>query len=277
MNKHVEPPMRRDAKASQPEIRGASAPGSSVNGAPTNGMPTSGRSQAALFRNAQRHSRRVRFFRIALPVGVLLALGGTLAVNYLDPFTLAVDLPFDLGRVSLSGTQVKMEFPRLHGFTADNRGYNVSAFAASQDLTQPNLISLDKIEAKLELADKGWANLTAIAGRYDTKTENLTLDGGVIFDTSSGYGGRLREASIDIKAGKMVSNSPVELTYLDGKLTADSLEVSQKDSRALLVGNVQLDFKMPAPEDGAGESASTAEGGAAPEPPADTDASGAAP
>ena len=258
MNKHVEPPVTRGAKASEPVARRAA---------------THDRSQAQLFKNARRHSRRVRFFRVALPLGVVLALGATVAINYLDPFTLAVDLPFDLGRVSLSGTQVKMEFPRLHGFTADNRGYNVSAISASQDLTQPNRITLDKIEAKLELADKGWANLTAIGGSYDTETENLTLDGGVSFDTSSGYGGRLKEASIDIKGGKMMSNSPVELTYLDGKLTADTLEVSQKDSRALLVGNVQLDFKMPAAEGQAANGGQgAAQGAAAPAP-----AEGAAP
>lgn len=234
MNKHVEPPVHRGARAAEPPARRALA--RAAQG-------------AARFKDARRHSRRVRFFRIALPVGVLLVLGVTVAFHYLDPFTIAVDLPFDLGRVSLSGTQVKMEFPRLHGFTSDNRSYDVSAFSASQDLTQPNTITLDKIDAKLELADKGWANLTAIAGRYDTKTEKLVLEGGVKFDTSSGYGGLLKEAAIDIKGGKLVSKSPVELTYLDGKLTADSLEVSQKDSRALLVGNVQLDFKMPAPDD----------------------------
>lgn len=237
MNKHVEPPAVRGAKTSEPVVRRGSA-----------NVAAHEARRAKLFKNARRHSRRVRFLRVALPLGVVAALGVTVAINYLDPFTLAVDLPFDLGRVSLSGTQVKMEFPRLHGFTADNRGYDVSAFSASQDLTQPNRITLDKIEAKLELADKGWANLTAIGGSYDTKTENLTLDGGVIFDTSSGYGGRLKEAEIDVKGGTLVSKSPVELTYLDGKLTADTLEVSQKDSRALLVGNVQLDFKMPAPE-----------------------------
>jgi len=47
----------------------------------------------------------------------------------------------------------------------------------------------------------------------------------------------------------MVSEQPVELNYLDGKLTADRMEVSQKDSRALLTGHVRLDFKMPPPGD----------------------------
>ncbi|ADH87682.1 conserved hypothetical protein [Ancylobacter novellus DSM 506] len=241
MNKHVEPPVRLGASAAEPAARRA----------PASARVETDRSKTvARFKAAARHSRRVRFFRWALPVGVTTALGLTLAVNYLDPFSIAVDLPFELGRISLSGSKVKMEFPKLHGFTSDNRGYSVTAEAAYQDLTKPDAIDLETIAAKLELADHGWVNLVAATGHYDTKTEKLMLDGGIRFDTSSGYGGHLQNASVDIKGGKLVSKKPVEFTYLDGKLTADSIEVTQKDSRALLVGNVQLDFKMP-PADGA--------------------------
>ncbi|WP_369807081.1 LPS export ABC transporter periplasmic protein LptC [Ancylobacter radicis] len=197
------------------------------------------------FRRAGRHSRRVRLLRRALPLGVLTALGLTLAVNYLDPFTLGVDLPFDLGRVTLSGTRVMMEFPKLHGFTQDNRGYSVTAQSASQDLTQPNQIDLTTIDAKLELADQGWANLVANTGKYDTKTEQMTLGGGINFSTSAGYGGELETVVIDVKGGTLVSDRPVQLSYLDGKLTADRMEVSQKTARALLTGNVRLNFRMP--------------------------------
>lgn len=250
MNKHVEPPERSDTRAAAPlRQRGG----------------LSARRSAERFKAAHRHSRRVRFFRRALPLAVLLALGGTLAVNYLDPFNIAVDLPFDLGRVSLSGTQVKMEFPRLHGFTSDNRGYSVSAESASQDLTSPDSIELQKIVAKLEMADKGWADLTASTGQYDTKTEQLELGGGVRFQTSSGYGGDFQDAQIEIKTGKLTSDKPVKLTYLDGQITADRIEVSQKDSRALLTGNVQLDFKMPPSGDDGAATAPELRGGTPPD------------
>ncbi|HEY9211951.1 MAG TPA: LPS export ABC transporter periplasmic protein LptC [Ancylobacter sp.] len=234
MNRHVEPPVRHDATpAALPSAREA------VRGGPVD---------TAVFKAAKRHSRRVRFLRRALPIGVVVVLGATIAATYIDPLSIAVDLPFELGRLSLAGTKIKMEFPKLHGFTTDNRGYNVTAQSASQDLTQPNQIDLEKIEARLELADKGWANLTANTGRYDTKTEEMVLSDGVRFDTSSGYGGTLKEAQINIKAGRLVSEQPVELNYLDGKLTADRMEVTQKDSRALLTGRVRLDFKMPPPD-----------------------------
>lgn len=245
MNRHVQPPVRPRAVAEE-QSSGRS--------------PEAARREANEFKRARRHSRRVRFFRRALPAGVLIVLGLTLAVNYLKPLALAVDLPFELGRISLSGTKVKMEFPKLQGFTQDNRGYSVTAEAASQDLTEPNRIDLETIAANLELADHGWAKLAAKAGTYDTKTELIKLGDGVHFSTSAGYGGEFSEATIDIKGGRLVSEHPVKLTYMDGKLTADRMEVSQKDSRALLTGHVQLNFRMPPPDD-----APRAAGAAAPD------------
>lgn len=200
------------------------------------------------FRAARRHTRRVRFFRVMLPLGVLLAVLVGAAIMLFEPLRLAVDLPFDLGRVSLSGSRIQMELPKLSGFTDDNRGYSVTAKSASQDLTHPDQIDLEEIEARLELAEQGWAKLTAQAGHYNTKSQTVMLDQGIRFDTSAGYGGSLQEVKVDVKAGTLVSDQPVELRYLDGKLTADRMEVSQKDSRALLTGRVQLVFRMPPPD-----------------------------
>lgn len=200
------------------------------------------------FKAARRHTRRVRFFRVFLPVGVLVAAIAAAGIALFDPLKIAMDLPFDLGRVSLSGSRIKMELPKLSGFTDDNRGYSVTAKSASQDLAHPDQIDLEEIEARLELADQGWARLTAQAGHYNTKSENMMLDQGIRFDTSAGYGGTLQEVKVDVKAGKLLSEQPVELRYLDGKLTANRMEVSQKDARALLTGNVQLIFRMPPPD-----------------------------
>lgn len=202
----------------------------------------------AHFKAARRHTRRVRFFRVLLPLGVLIAVLAGVAIALFDPLRIAMDLPFDLGRVSLSGSRIKMELPKLSGFTDDNRGYSVTAKAATQDLAHPDQIDLEEIVARLELAEQGWAHLTAQAGHYNTKSETMMLDRGINFDTSAGYGGTLQEVRVDVKAGKLVSDQPVELRYLDGKLTADRMEVSQKDSRALLTGHVQLVFRMPPPD-----------------------------
>ena len=45
------------------------------------------------FRRAMRHSRRVRFLRIAIPVVVVLILCVTALVRYLDPMQVLTRLP----------------------------------------------------------------------------------------------------------------------------------------------------------------------------------------
>ncbi len=241
MNRHVSP------------RQGLDSPRHGLDGAASLEFAERHTDSAAGFRAAARHSRRVRLLRVGLPLGVVLTALVAGALIYIEPLGLAANLPFELGRVSLRGSRVVMDLPKLSGFTADNRGYNVSAISASQDLTNPDQIDLSEINARLEMADKGWARLQSKAGQYNTKSQQMRLSDGVHFDTSSGYGGKLAEAEIDMKAGTLVSRQPVELTYLDGRLTADTLEVSQKDARALLTGHVTLVFKMPPTDDAARE------------------------
>ena len=51
-------------------------------------------------------------------------------------------LPADIGNLVVSGTKITMEKPHLSGFTSDARAYELSADAAKQDLTKPDLIEL---------------------------------------------------------------------------------------------------------------------------------------
>src|SRR6476469_3955481 len=62
-----------------------------------------------------------------------------------------------------------MEQPRMAGFTPDARAYELSADAAAQDLTKPDIIELKKIHAKIEMQDKSSVEMTALGGLYDSK------------------------------------------------------------------------------------------------------------
>ena len=153
-------------------------------------------------------------------------------------------MPFDIGHLTLSGSRLTMELPKLSGFTDDNRGYRITAKTAVQDLTRPDVIELSDIEARLELADKGWASVNAKTGSFDTKKQFITLGDGVDLAMNGGYGGKLEDADVDIKAGTIATAHPVVFTYLDGKLVADRLDVTDRGARALFQGHVQLDFRM---------------------------------
>ncbi|MFG1224357.1 hypothetical protein [Xanthobacter wiegelii] len=196
------------------------------------------------FKQARRHSARVRWIKRLVPLTIIVAVIGIGAVSILSRLKLSIDLPFDIGHLTLSGSRLTMELPKLSGFTDDNRGYRITARTAVQDLTRPDVIELADIEARLELADKGWASVNARTGSFDSKKQFITLGDGVDLAMNGGYGGKLEDAQVDIKAGTIATAKPVVFTYLDGKLVADRLDVTDRGARALFQGHVQLDFRL---------------------------------
>jgi lipopolysaccharide export system protein LptC len=105
------------------------------------------RATATAFRAAMRHSRWVRFARLAVPAVAVLVIAGVFLATWLNPLRLIGNLPAGLRDVVISGTKVKMQQPRLSGFTRDARPYELSALSAAQDITKPDLIELTELRA----------------------------------------------------------------------------------------------------------------------------------
>ena len=187
---------------------------------------------AQAFRSARRHSRMVRILRVAIPLAVLLGIVGITLTTYLNPLRMLTALPINLNDLVVSGTKITMEQPRLTGFTRDQRAYEFTADAAAQDLTKPDIVELRNIHAKVEMEDKSTMEMTAVTGIYDTKGEMLKLERNIMLSSSTGYKGRLSEATVDVRKGNVVSNQPVELEMLQGMLNASKLEIL--DSGALV-------------------------------------------
>lgn len=177
------------------------------------------------FRAARRHSRLVRLLRVSIPAGVAVVCIGLFLATYFNPLRLIGKLPIDVSNLIISGSKFTMEHPRLSGFTHDARAYELSADAAKQDLTKPDLIELRNIHAKVEMQDKTSLQMSATSGLYDSKAETLKLDQNIELISSTGYSGRLSEATVDIRKGYVLSEHPVELNLLQGQLTANRLEI----------------------------------------------------
>jgi lipopolysaccharide export system protein LptC len=198
--------------------------------------------RAQVFRRAMRHSRLVRMLRVAIPVTALVFGAVYVFGMWLQPLHMLARLPKDL-TVFISGTKITMQQPRLAGYTPDDRPYEVSAQAASQDLTKPDLLELKQLRAKIEMQDKTELVLTAATGLYDTKTELLTLRQDVVLVASNGYEGHASEAVIDIRAGKVVSEKPVHVKLLDGTLDGNRMEVTEGGDLVRFDGGVRLNLK----------------------------------
>jgi lipopolysaccharide export system protein LptC len=196
------------------------------------------------FRAARRHSRMVRMLRVALPVAVVLGLGGMFVITFFNPLRILAKLPVNIDDLVVSGTKITMEQPRLSGFTKDQRAYEFTAAAAAQDLTKPNIVELRNIHAKVDMQDKTTMSMTAATGVYDTKAETLKLKDNILLTSSNGNKGRLSEATIDVRKGNVVSDQPVELEMLQGVLNANKLEIVDSGILVRFHGGVSMTLML---------------------------------
>ena len=193
-----------------------------------------------MFRAAARHSRFVRILRMAIPVGILVIAAVIVIATFFNPFRLIVAFPIDPGKISLSGTKIVMESPRLTGFTSDSRPYELTARAAAQDITKPEVLDLKDLNARVELKDGQGVTIKSINGVYDTKGELLKLRDNIVLNSSSGYEGHLSEATVNVNTGYILSESPVEVKLLNGWLNANRLEVFENGALIRFGGGVQM-------------------------------------
>lgn len=196
------------------------------------------------FRAARRHSRMVRVLRVAVPLATVFGVGIVFAIVYFNPLRMLDKLPIDAGGLVVSGTKITMEHPHLSGYTRDDRAYELTADAAKQDLTKPDMIELSNIHAKMQMQDKSIVELSALIGLYDSKSEKLKLNQNIVFTSSTGYRGKLSEATIDIRKGHVVSVHPVRVEMLQGDLDANRLEIVDSGDLVRFEGGVTMTLTL---------------------------------
>jgi lipopolysaccharide export system protein LptC len=177
---------------------------------------------------------------MAIPAGIAVAAVVVVGAMFFNPFRLIAAFPIDPGKVSLSGTKIVMELPRLHGFTNDARPYELTARAAAQDLTKPELLELKDITARVRLLSGQHVDLSSINGLYDTKTEILKLKDNIVLVSSDGYEAHLSEATVNVSTGYILSESPVQVKLLNGWLDANRLEVLENGDLVRFGGGIEL-------------------------------------
>ncbi len=196
------------------------------------------------FQKARRHSRWVRIAKWAIPLGAVGGLAAVILVVVFDPFRNIQGL--SLGALSVSGTQVTMESPRLTGYRNDTRPYEVTATAATQDVRQPHLVELQNMRARLVTDDKGGTTrLEALKGVLDTQKEQMQLKTDIRVYTDAGQEVKLHSAFIDFKAGTVVSNEPVTVSLGNGTIEAQGMSVTDNGKVIQFTGRVRTVFENP--------------------------------
>ncbi len=199
------------------------------------------------FARAARHSRLVRFLRLAIPGLVIVALLLIVAASVLNPFRLLAKLPLSVDNIAVSGTKITMAAPHLTGFTPDQRPYDLRATTATQDVTDPSHVELHDMSSKVQMEDKTNVTMDALLGIFNTKSQLLELKDNILLQSSTGYEARLSHAMVDIAKGTVTSDKPVAVKLLNGTLDANSLRITDNGALVVFGGGVSMTLIMDDP------------------------------
>jgi len=190
---------------------------------------------------AERHSRLVRFMRIATPTAALLAVATLVFFAVLDPFRREIG-GLTVGELSVDGSKIVMSHPRLTGTRKDGRGYVVNAAKAIQDVAHPATVELKEIDGDVAMADDSRMRIIAAVGLYDNVRQFLQLTQDVHLRSPS-YDVTLATADIDFKSGVYRSDQPVTVVTDNGAtIHADSAEARDNGAELTFIGHVHSIF-----------------------------------
>ncbi len=193
----------------------------------------------AAFGAAVRHSRLVALLRRLIPVLLVGSVVLTGLWLWLDPFKAVGELPVSVGKLTIAGSKLKMEAPKLTGFSKEGNPYSVTAEAALQDLKKPNVIELSKIIGNFDLGGHKTV-LNAKSGIYDAKADRMRVFDGIDFHSDDGQGGRLSDAVIETKKGHLTTEQPVDLYFKGGTLRSDRMEAFDHGKLIVFEGGVKM-------------------------------------
>lgn len=202
---------------------------------------------------ARRHSTLVRVLKFVLPV--LAGLGAVVLGARALLYTYAPDLK--LPTVLFSQDGLTMVEPRLSGRSRE-RAYEVTAARAVQSLEDPKKVRLERLDGRVELADKSWAKLEAKSGLYDGTRETLKLEDGLSVTTSNGYRIGTSLAEIDLSTGRMNGPGAIRIEGPIGVIEAGNLQVEDNGRSFTFGGGVRMTF-VPAAADATAAEVPTAE------------------
>jgi len=195
----------------------------------------------ARFAQAARHSRMVRFLRIAVPGAVCLAMAGVIGISIFNPFRMLMPkLPLDMGNLVVSGSKITMESPHLSGYTPDQRPYELWAKTAVQDITDPDRVELNKLRTKVLMQDGSTLFLDSLTGLFDNKQQTIDLHKDIFLKTTTGYEARLTQAFVDLVRNTVDSDEHVDVKLTNGTLSSDRLHITGGGELIVFEGNVVM-------------------------------------
>jgi lipopolysaccharide export system protein LptC len=203
----------------------------------TSGKAAYARPERSPYGDAKFHSVRVRRLKIILPVAAMIISLIFIAVSVIRTY-LPENLKIEGAKIE--NGKVVMEKPAIAGRNADGINYSMLAERALQDIKNPNLITLENIKAAVPVNDELIARVEATTADFDRSSDKLNLTTPFTILLSNGITAKFQTGKVDIKGGKLETDSPVSIEKEGASVVAHSLKMTDKGRVIAFEGNVRM-------------------------------------
>jgi len=169
------------------------------------------------------HSRAVAWLKVLLPL-MALAILSTLFL-----FSRTIDpndaIPFAKVDVEARLREPRLTAPTWAGVTDDGSSLTISASEIRAGQTNGAASTADRLTARLETPGGGLVNLVAARGALDAGSAFLTMAGGVVVTTGTGYRLTTEEMTAALDRTSLISRTKVTGDGPPGHLEAGAMEL----------------------------------------------------
>ncbi len=189
------------------------------------------------------YSRIVGLAKIVLPIGALVLLS-TLFMFARDPNEPA---DIDLTEVAEIAREQRLSSPKFSGVTDDGAVLSIVARSAHPSLTNPDTVTIDSIQMRMDNPGGSSIDVTATNGELDGPARIARFLGLARLETSTGYKMETNGLIAELDSGVVTSDGLLEIHAPFGELTAGKVtfQVSSDHvgQQMLFTNGVKLIYK----------------------------------
>ncbi len=171
------------------------------------------------------YSQFVRFAKIGLPVLATFLMIGVFVFTKANPIRDGIIIA-DSKLVELAVGQ-KVTNPHYSGVTKSGDAFSISAESALPNAPKPDQIDLVAPNTTIGFTDGLEVKTSAKAGLLNLETQEATLSGSVVLETSDNYNANAKTIVLNFYTGNATSPGPVEVDGPVGNIKAGSMELTQ--------------------------------------------------
>jgi lipopolysaccharide export system protein LptC len=198
-----------------------------------------GSAVADSYQAALRHSERVRKLRVWLPISAAL-----ISLVFIGVSVIRAYLPENINIESarIENGKIVMERPAIAGRNDDGISYSMTATRALQDIKNPNMITLENVKAAVPMNEDTIARVVATAGIFDRGTDRMQMTAPFDVNLSNGTTAKFQSANLDVQAGTLVTQDPIEISTQQASIVAQSLNIADNGKTITFSGQVRVNI-----------------------------------